>query len=117
MLGYCELTSPVQLSELGFQWSRRNELVEIIHEGRFSVNHEGLLTIMNVQPSDSGVYQVNISNDQGSAQHTVQLEVNGILTTTAPASTPTSPSSILHQPQTPILSGMNSTCMKNLPHP
>ena len=80
MLRYCDLTSPVQLSELEFQWSKRGEnggLVEITPEGRFGVNHNGLLTIMNVQPSDSGVYQVNISNDQGSAQHTVQLEVNG----------------------------------------
>ena len=48
----------------------------ITPDGRFSVNHKGFLTISNVQPSDSGLYRVNISNDQGSALHKVRLQVN-----------------------------------------
>ena len=43
--------------------------------GRFAVNHVGFLTIADIQPSDSGLYEVNISNSQGSALHTVQLRV------------------------------------------
>ena len=88
MLRHCDLTSPVQLSELNFQWSKRRqngEVVEIESAGKnskYSVNHEGLLTISNARPSDSGLYQVNISNNQGSALHTVQLEVVGIQYTT-----------------------------------
>ena len=105
MLRYCELTSPVQLSELNFQWSKRRqngEVVEIETAGtnsKYSVNHEGLLTISKAELSDSGSYQVNISNDQGSALHIVQLEVvsiqyttevepgGGMLQTTEPPST------------------------------
>jgi hypothetical protein len=83
VLEHCEITSPVQLSELNFQWSIQNgngEWTEITPamdgSGRFSVNHDGFLTISNVQPSDSGLYQVHISNDQGYALHTVRLQVN-----------------------------------------
>ena len=54
--------------------------------GRFSVKHEGFLAISNVQPSDSGLYRVNISNDQGSALHRVRLQV-----TPAPIVTVTEP--------------------------
>ena len=78
MLRRCDLTSPVQLSELDFQWSIQNENGEwemITPDRRFSVNHSGFLTISDVQPSDSGQYRVNISNDQGSALHRVRLQV------------------------------------------
>ena len=82
VLEYCPFTSPVQLSELDFQWSVQNgngEWVKIKTrpDGRFRVNHNGFLTIHNVtvQPSDSGLYRVNISNSQGSALHTVRLQV------------------------------------------
>ena len=78
VLRRCELTSPVQLLELDFQWSVQNgngEWEMITPDGRFRVNHDGFLTISNVRPSDSGLYQVNISNDQGSALHRVRLQV------------------------------------------
>ena len=82
----CDITSPVQLSDLNFQWSKRRQngdLNEIAGmNSKYSINHEGLLTLSNARPSDSGLYQVNISNSQGSALHTVQLEVVGIQYTT-----------------------------------
>ena len=84
VLRHCGLTSPVQLLELCFQWSVQNgngEWEMITPGRRFSVNHDGFLTISNIQPSDSGLYRVNISNDQGSALHRVRLQV-------APAHTP-----------------------------
>jgi hypothetical protein len=78
VLEHCGFTSPVQLSELDFQWSIQNgngEWTKITPGRQFSVNHAGFLTISNVQPSDSGLYCVNISNDQGSALHRVRLQV------------------------------------------
>ena len=78
VLRYCDLTSPVQLSELNFDWTKRSkngELSVIRYGGRFRVNHHGWLTIQSVGPSDSGVYLVNISNSQGSALHKIPLEV------------------------------------------
>ena len=78
VLEHCPFTSPVQLSELDFQWSVQNgngEWANIRPDERFRVNHDGFLTIHDVQPSDSGLYRVNISNDQGSALHTVRLQV------------------------------------------
>ena len=78
VLDHCGLTSPVQLSELDFQWSVQNgngEWVNIRPGERFRVNHDGFLTIHNIQSSDSGLYRVNISNNQGSALHTIQLQV------------------------------------------
>ena len=52
------------------------EMTEIEPDGvKHSLDHEGLLTIAKAQPSDSGLYQVNISNDQGYALHSIQLEV------------------------------------------
>ena len=86
VLRRCELTSPVQRLELDFQWSVQYDNGEremIIPGGQFSVNHDGFLTISNVQPSNSGLYQVNISNNQGSALHRVRLQV-----TPRPAATP-----------------------------
>ena len=80
MLEHCPFTSPVQLSELDFQWSIQNgngEWIKIRPGGRFRVNHDGFLTIHNIQSSDSGLYRVNISNNQGSALHTIQLQVTG----------------------------------------
>jgi hypothetical protein len=67
VLEHCPFTSPVQLSEVDFQWSIQNgngEWTRITPGGRFSVNYDGFLIISNVQLSDSGLYQVNISNDQ-----------------------------------------------------
>ena len=78
VLGYCDLTSPVRPSELQFQWRIRKEnreLVDIRSEGRFEVSFDGLLTINDTRPSDSGLYQVNISNNLGSALHSIQLQV------------------------------------------
>jgi hypothetical protein len=78
VLEHCGFTSPVQLSELHFQWSVQNgngEWTRVTPGGQFSVNHDGLLTISDVQPSDSGLYRVHISNDQGSALHSVRLQV------------------------------------------
>ena len=78
VLEHCAITSPVQLSELHFQWSKDGEEIEIVPDGRFSVNHDGVLTISDIQQSDSGLYQVNISNSQGSALHTVRLGVTPV---------------------------------------
>jgi hypothetical protein len=77
VLGYCDLTSPVRPSELQFQWRVRkeNEVLNITSEGRFDVSVDGLLTINDTLPSDSGLYQVTITNDQGSALHSVHLQV------------------------------------------
>ena len=78
VLGYCDLTSPVRPSELQFQWRVRKEngeVVNIRYEGRFEVSLDGLLTINDTQPSDSGLYQVTITNSLGSALHSVQLQV------------------------------------------
>ena len=70
----CE--SPEQLSELGFQWSKRNwnarELEEITTGGRFEVNHNGSLTIVDARSSDSGLYQVNMTDGQGSTLHHIE---------------------------------------------
>ena len=44
VLEHCPFTSPVQLSELDFQWSVQNgngEWVNIRPGGRFGVNHDG----------------------------------------------------------------------------
>ena len=78
MLEHCKITSPVQWSDLVYRWSKRSangELVDIRPGGQFAVNHDGFLTIADIQPTDSGLYEVNISNSQGSALHTVQLRV------------------------------------------
>ena len=79
MLEYCRLTSPVQPSELTFQWSKQmqnGEMINIMEDGvKYRLNSEGVLTIAKAQPSDSGTYTVNISNSHGFALHTVQLEV------------------------------------------
>ena len=83
VLGYCMLTSPVQLSELRYQWRKQREdgaMVEINSTGtKYDVNLKGLLTIMNAQPSDSGRYEVSISNDQGTAVHEVHLQIKETL--------------------------------------
>ena len=71
VLKHCDFTTPVPLSELSFQWCKDN--VDIVSEGRFSINQHGWLTIVDVQVSDFGTYRVNISNDEGSAMHTVTL--------------------------------------------
>jgi hypothetical protein len=79
VLGYCDLTSPVRPSELQFQWRVRKEngeVLNIISEGRFDVSVDGLLIINDTLPSDSGLYQVTITNDQGSALHSIHLQVS-----------------------------------------
>ena len=78
VLGYCDLTSPVRPSELQFQRRVRKEngeIVDISSEGRFEVSLDGLLTINDTLPSDSGLYEVTISNNYGSALHSVHLQV------------------------------------------
>ena len=83
VLGYCELTSPVRPSELQFRWRVRKENGEVVNinsEGRFEVSVDGLLTINDTLPSDSGLYQVTITNNQGSALHSVHLQVYQLTT-------------------------------------
>ena len=78
VLGYCDLTSPVRPLELQFQWRVRKEngeAVNISSEGRFEVSLDGLLTINDTLPSDSGLYQITIINNYGSALHSVHLQV------------------------------------------
>ena len=78
ILGYCALTSPVQLHDLTFQWSKDGEMIETSNDGqsKYELNR-GYLIVNNAQVSDSGRYQVNISNLWGSTVHTIQLEVTG----------------------------------------
>jgi hypothetical protein len=79
VLGYCDLTSPVIPSELQFQWRVRKENGEVVNissEGRFEVSLDGLLTIRDSLPSDSGLYQITITNNHGSALHSVHLQVD-----------------------------------------
>ena len=78
ILGYCDLTSPVRPSELQFRWRVRKEngeVVSISSEGRFEVSVDGLLTIKDTLPSDSGLYQIAITNNYGSDIHSVHLQV------------------------------------------
>ena len=72
VLKHCDLTTPVPLSELSFQWSHNG--ADVVPGGKFSINQHGWLTIRNVQDNDLGIYRVNISNAKGSAVHTVNLE-------------------------------------------
>ena len=81
VLKNCDLTTPVPLSELTFQWSKDG--ADIVPGGKFTINQHGWLTIKNVQNADLGIYRVNISNGEGSALHTVNLE--RIETSTAPS--------------------------------
>ena len=86
VLKHCDLTTPVPLSELAFQWSKNG--IDIEPVGKFSINQHGWLTIRNVQNEDLGMYRVNISNGEGSAVHTVNLE--RIETVTTPSASPSS---------------------------
>ena len=88
VLKHCDLTTPVPLSELAFQWSKNGVDIVTVPEGRFSINQHGWLTIRNVQSDDLGTYRVNISNDEGSAVHPVNLE--RIETATTPSGSPSS---------------------------
>ena len=91
VLKYCDLTSAVELSDLSFQWKKVNangELVNVPQGGRFSINHDGWLTIENLQASDLGEYQVTITSENGSAVHTVQLELESGATTTPSSAMP-----------------------------
>ena len=92
MLKYCELTSPVELSDLTFDWKRIEThngsklLVNVQLEGqsRIYTNYNGWLIIENVERSDLGVYKVNVSNEIGYALDTVSLEL--VEVTSSPAS-------------------------------
>jgi hypothetical protein len=86
VLKHCDLTTPVPLHELSFQWSKNGE--DIIPGEKFSINQHGWLTIRNVQIADLGMYMVNISNGEGSAVHTINLE--RIETVTTPSASPSS---------------------------
>ena len=83
VLKHCDLTTPVPLSELAFQWSKDG--ADISPGEKFSINQHGWLTIKNVQDSDLGTYRVNISNGEGSAVHTVNLERIETATTSTPS--------------------------------
>ena len=69
----CEITLPVQLPDVHFQWSKDGE--PVVPYGRFQINQNGSLTINFLLLSDSGLYQVNISNTHGSALYIVRLSV------------------------------------------
>jgi hypothetical protein len=86
VLKHCDLTTPVPLHELSFQWSKNGE--DIIPGEKFSINQHGWLTIRNVQIADLGMYMVNISNGEGSAVHTINLERTETVTT--PSASPSS---------------------------
>ena len=84
VLKYCDLTSPVELSDLSFEWSKRNEREEFVDVSlgeRISINHNGWLTIKDLESADLGVYRVNISNEMDYSIHTVQLELPASTTT------------------------------------
>ena len=49
--------------------------MSISSEGRFEVSVDGLLTIKDTLPSDSGLHQIAITNKYGSALHSVHLQV------------------------------------------
>ena len=88
VLKYCDMTSPVDLSDLSFQWRKVNSNgipVNVQLGGRYSVNHNGWLTIENVQAADLGEYRVTVSNEMGTAVHDVQLELAGVTTQPTPA--------------------------------
>ena len=102
VLGYCELTSPVYQLELQFQWRVRKEngeMVNITSEGRFEVSLDGLLTINDTLPSDSGLYQVTISNNHGSALHSVHLQVYQLTTPSTCKSLYLLAKAIMHDPE------------------
>lgn len=100
---YCDLTSALELSDLSFQWKKvdsNGQLADVPLEGRFSVNHDGWLTIENLQTSDLGEYRVNILSEMGSALHTVQLEL--VRGTTASPSQTTTQAEGQHQAQSQL---------------
>ena len=82
VLKSCDLTSPVQPSNLNYTWSKDGAPLDL-NETRFTVNQFGLLTIENITEGDLGVYRVRISNPFGCALHTIKL--------VAPAASPALP--------------------------
>ena len=72
VLKSCDLTSPVQPSNLNYTWSRDGAPLDLTGT-RFTVNQYGLLTIEDITHSDLGIYQVSISNAFGSAVHSIKL--------------------------------------------
>ena len=90
VLKYCDLTSPVELSDLSIEWNKRNERGEFVGVSlgeRISINHNGWLTIKDLESADFRVYRVNISNEIGYSIQTVQLELpSSTIATTQSAS-------------------------------
>ena len=72
VLKSCDLTSPVQPSNLNYTWSKDGAPLDL-NETQFAVNQFGLLTIENITRGDLGVYRVRISNAFGCALHTIKL--------------------------------------------
>ena len=80
VLKYCDLTSPVDLSDLSFQWEKvesNGTAIDVLPGGRFSINYNGWLTIENIIQSDLGDYSVTLFSEMGTATHDVLLEVVG----------------------------------------
>lgn len=83
VLKYCDLTFPVDLSDIYLTWNKINSdgrLTRVITGGRFSINYKGWLIIENVESSDLGTYRVKMINDRRdlgipAAIHRVLLEV------------------------------------------
>ena len=82
VLKSCDLTSPVQPSNLNYTWSKNGAPLDL-NETRFTVNQFGLLTIENITWGDLGVYRVRISNAFGCALHTIKLAASPALPSTA----------------------------------
>ena len=74
VLSHCDITSPVQLADLTYQWKKDGEIIDL-EKTKYQVNHEGSLTINNAESADSGAYEVVISNDWGRAVHSVRLDI------------------------------------------
>ena len=80
-LAHCDITSPVQLADLTFQWRKDGEIIDLSKNiettgtVKYYVAHTGYLYINNTAVSDSGTYEVDISNEWGSALHIIQLNV------------------------------------------
>ena len=77
VLSHCDITSPVQLADLTYEWRKNGEIIDLAadEETKYQVNHKGYLTINSAESADSGAYEVVISNDWGRAVHSVQLDI------------------------------------------
>ena len=59
------------------QWKFRH--VQIVNGGRYSINEQGVLNIMNVGLDDIGIYVCTASNDIGYATENISVYVQGQL--------------------------------------